>query len=119
MGGLCSKQSNSPDNFSRPGRVLGVPSSKPSANSVPVPQKIPGSSGRTVGGGDGGSDPRNAAARAAEERATRSSSAAQGKLGKQLAAQKAQTRTDVLAETSRDERSARDADAAAEARNWN
>lgn len=66
MGGLCSKESNPPDNFSRPGRVLGASSSKPTANSVPVPKKIPGSSGRTVGGSDGTSDPRNAAARAAE-----------------------------------------------------
>lgn len=67
MGGLCSKQSDSSDNFSRPGRVLGASStSKQATGSAPVPQKISAGPGRTIGGGDGGSDPRSAAARAAE-----------------------------------------------------
>ena len=41
-----------------------------------------------------------------------------GKLGSKLAAQKAQTRTQTLDEASRDERAARDAEGAAEARRW-
>ncbi|KAF2172988.1 hypothetical protein M409DRAFT_16938 [Zasmidium cellare ATCC 36951] len=42
-----------------------------------------------------------------------------GKLGKQLDAQKGQTQAGTLAQNARDNVAARDADAAAEARNWN
>lgn len=42
-----------------------------------------------------------------------------GKLGKQLDAQKSQSQTGTLAQTARDNVAARDADAAAQARNWN
>lgn len=42
-----------------------------------------------------------------------------GKLGRQLDAQRAQTHTDTLAAVSAENRAARDADAAAEARTWN
>lgn len=42
-----------------------------------------------------------------------------GKLGRQLDAQKSQTQAGALAQTSRDNRAARDADAAADARNYN
>jgi len=41
-----------------------------------------------------------------------------GKLGSKLAAQKAKTQTQTLGEVSREERAARDADGAEEARRW-
>lgn len=44
---------------------------------------------------------------------------ATGKLGQQLADQKKQTRTDTLKSASEEERRLRDAQSAAEARNWN
>lgn len=51
----------------------------------------------------------------------RASSAKQpkGKLGSQLAKERQQTRSETLGQVSREERRARDADASAEARNWN
>lgn len=41
-----------------------------------------------------------------------------GKLGSQLAAQKAQTHAQVLNEASQEQRAARDADSAEQARRW-
>jgi len=55
---------------------------------------------------------------ATQERALRSKQP-KGKLGSQLAKERQQTRTDTLGQASREERRARDADAGAEARNWN
>lgn len=54
-----------------------------------------------------------------EQKRAESGSANKGKLGSKLAAQKAKTQTQTLAEVSRDERGARDADQAAEASKWN
>lgn len=56
---------------------------------------------------------------ACEQKRAESGSANKGKLGSKLAAQKAKTQTQTLAEVSRDERGARDADQAAEASKWN
>ncbi|EER44359.1 conserved hypothetical protein [Histoplasma capsulatum var. duboisii H88] len=120
MGSLCSKSANPPEPFAQPGRVLGTsPHPPPQAPRA----SLSASTGRTLGGahspGQGKDDPRNAAARAAEERAARQSSAAKkGKLSSQLAAQKSQTRSETLDEASRHNRATRDADAAATVRRW-
>ncbi|KAL1958548.1 hypothetical protein VTO42DRAFT_4145 [Malbranchea cinnamomea] len=127
MGSICSKGSIKPDPFSQPGRVLGSNADTPKTSRAPVPRNVQLSGksttqgGRTLGGtsAGGASDPRSAAARAAEERAAKQAkSANKGKLSSQLAAQKAKTRNEVLDEASRQERAARNADAAAEARRW-
>ena len=69
MGNLCSKSANKDDNFSTPGRSLGS-SSQNQPTTAPVPQKIPSSTpGRAVGGSQrpgSSSDPKSAAAAAAE-----------------------------------------------------
>jgi hypothetical protein len=71
-----------------------------------------------VGGDGAGDDPRSAAARAAEERAKKANSGS-GDLAKKLDAQKKQTRTQTLEQAAYENRAARDADAALEARNYN
>ena len=54
-----------------------------------------------------------------QERAAKNASASnKGKLGSQLAAQKAKTHNDTLNEASRKERAERDADNATTARRW-
>lgn len=53
-----------------------------------------------------------------QKRADAAQTSSKGKLGTQLAAQKAQTQSQTLNEASRSERAARDADTAAEARRW-
>jgi len=60
---------------------------------------------------------RAAAARAAEERAA--ANQPKGKLGAALAKERGQTRTSTLEEASKEERRRRDADEAADARNYN
>ncbi|KAI9656786.1 MAG: hypothetical protein M1821_003425 [Bathelium mastoideum] len=121
MGNCFGKQSSSADddNFAGAGRTIGAAPQPqgPDANARgTIPARI--SQGRTLGGGDAvdEEDPRTAAARAAEERASK----AQGKgaLGKKLDAQRQQTRTNTLEQASRENRLARDADAAAQTRNW-
>lgn len=142
MGSCCSKSSE--DNFAGPGRQLGsTPAAGPDRASIPPlnkqKPKISGT-GRTLGSNSGGGstdDPRAAAARAAEvspklykrtcdrahtkgrsqERAAKSQP--KGKLGEQLAAQKAQTRTDTLAEASAEVRGARIQGQNAADRAWN
>ena len=52
-----------------------------------------------------------------QERA-KASQGGKGKLGKQLDAQKSQTQSDTLAQSARDNVAQRDADASAQARNW-
>ncbi|OJD12628.1 hypothetical protein AJ78_06815 [Emergomyces pasteurianus Ep9510] len=125
MGSFCSKSANPTEPFAQPGRVLGTNPNPPQAPRASLPRKVGSSqagTGRTLGGqgpDQGKSDPRNAAARAAEERAAKQTSTAKkGKLGSQLAAQKAQTRNETLDEVSRHNRAAREADAAAAARRW-
>ncbi|KAK2755863.1 hypothetical protein FQN54_005658 [Arachnomyces sp. PD_36] len=127
MGNLCSRSANQPDPFAQPGRVLGTsPSTQNQPSRAPVPQKIDsknkarvGGPPRTLGGGAGGEgEARSAAAKAAEERARKQSASNTGKLSSQLAAQKSQTRTGTLEQVSREERGARDADAASQARRW-
>ncbi|PGG96225.1 hypothetical protein GX51_07931 [Blastomyces parvus] len=121
MGSLCSKSANPTEPFAQPGRVLGTNPNPPQAPRASLPRKA--NAGRTLGGGQvpaqGKDDPRSAAARAAEERAAKQSSATKkGKLSSQLAAQKAQTRNETLDEASRHNRATREADAAAEVSRW-
>ncbi|KAK1249132.1 hypothetical protein MKX07_002648 [Trichoderma sp. CBMAI-0711] len=117
MGNICGKTESEPD--ARAGRPLGsAPPSGP--KTAPVPKKV-GGPPRTLGsgGGDSSSDPgdaRRKAAEAAEARAKASSKG--GKLQSQLNAQKKQNRSSALAEASNQELLAREADAAAQARNW-
>ncbi|KAI4183067.1 MAG: hypothetical protein L6R41_005622 [Letrouitia leprolyta] len=127
MGNLCSKSSNKPssssDPFSHPGRTL--------SSAPPPPQsraQIPKSTtqGRTLGGGGavGGEsaaeDARRAAARAAEERAAAAKSGGQkGKLARELAAQRGQSRVDTLEGVSREERRRREVEEGRGAREWN
>ncbi|PGH15577.1 hypothetical protein AJ79_02359 [Helicocarpus griseus UAMH5409] len=119
MGNLCSKNANPTEPFAQPGRVLGTNPNPPQAPRAPLPPHA----GRTVGGSQGPDrgkdDPRSAAARAAEERAAKQASTSkQGKLGSQLAAQKAQTRNETLDEASRHNRATREADEAEAVRRW-
>ncbi|ORY66367.1 uncharacterized protein BCR38DRAFT_456931 [Pseudomassariella vexata] len=124
MGNICGKQES--ENFSTPGRVVGAAPPQPQRASVPA--KV-GGPPRTLGGKDtsasqgssGGAtadDARQRAAEAAEARA-KAASKATGKLGFQLQAQRKQTRQDILKEVSQQEVRARDADEAAQARNYN
>lgn len=117
MGNLCGKPSKENDPFSQPGRIIGsAPPPQPNPR-VAVPkingqgQKLGGSSGRE------GSDARSAAARAAEERAK--ANQPKGKLGRDLAKERAQTRTGTLENVSQDERRRRDADQTTQAINYN
>lgn len=134
---LASSGADAPKPVAQP-----APSPKPlSASYSPTPTQ-----GRTVGGTSTNTndDPRAAAALAAEVcrqqaacpidialprigtaaltrglQQRRKASLGKGKLGKQLDAQKAQNNTNVLNETSQQALLARNADANAEARNWN
>ncbi|KAF2221215.1 hypothetical protein BDZ85DRAFT_25585 [Elsinoe ampelina] len=114
--GNCFGKSNS--NFKGEGRTVGgpTPANAPAASSS---AKVPAtaSPGRTLGGGSGGDDPKSAAARAAEAR--KQSAQGQGKLGKQLDAQKKLTNADTLAQVSKENRAARDMDAGHESRAHN
>ncbi|KAG9655047.1 hypothetical protein KCU98_g6623, partial [Aureobasidium melanogenum] len=126
MGNCFGKQKS--DNFSGAGQTLGSSANdqapKPVASSQtqkpitasysPTPKQ-----GRTVGGSGASpnSDPRAAAALAAEER--NKPKPAKGKLGKQLEAQKAQTHNATMNEASREALLARNADANAQTRAYN
>ncbi|KAK5168253.1 uncharacterized protein LTR77_006822 [Saxophila tyrrhenica] len=123
MGNCCGSQSN--ENFQGEGRTLGAtPANAPPQTDgarASAPPKISGpKGGRTLGRNpqapDDSSSPKAAAARAAEERAK--ASQGKGKLGRQLDAQKSQTQSDTLAQSARENVAARDADASAQARNW-
>ncbi|MCJ1252472.1 hypothetical protein MMC24_000278 [Lignoscripta atroalba] len=120
MGNLCGKESKDSDPFAEPGRTVNS-APPPSADArSSVPPRIT-SQGRPLGGSSpsaDASDARQAAANAAQERAARANQP-KGKLGRELAREKQQTRTTTLGEASREERKKRDADANAEARNWN
>lgn len=133
MGNLCSTSKDS-DAFSQPGRTL---SSAPPQQRTSRPPKtvVVGGPPRTLGGSGGGgggygttsgnggngggnADARRAAAEAAERRA-REAQKPGGKLAQDLAKQKAQTRSETLAQASYDERRARESDSAAETRAYN
>ncbi|MCJ1406971.1 hypothetical protein MMC19_001041 [Ptychographa xylographoides] len=119
MGNCFGKEEKSSGAFTTPGRTIGDAPASPALRAT-VPPKLSGP-GRSLGGGTvavDASDARSAAARAAEERAARANQP-RGKLGQALATQKQQTRTGTLGNVSQNERRARDADAGAEARNWN
>ncbi|QKX56073.1 uncharacterized protein TRUGW13939_03173 [Talaromyces rugulosus] len=127
MGNICSRSANEPDSSSArpgPGRVLGssaAPAAGPPARApVPANRKIQGA-GRTLGGSTGGEpeDAKNMAGEAAQRRAQALNASSKGKLASQLAAQKAQTQSQTLNSASQVERDTRNADSAAEARQWN
>ncbi|KAK3720323.1 hypothetical protein LTR37_003734 [Vermiconidia calcicola] len=125
MGNCCGTQSGS-DNFQGEGRTLApAPANAPpqtdGARTAAAPKISGPKGGRTLGRNsqapEGSAGPKEAAARAAEERLK--ASQGKGKLGRQLDAQKSQTQSDMLAQSARDNVAARDADASAQARNWN
>jgi hypothetical protein len=107
MGNCCGKPDEPESgNFSGPGRRLD--SARPQApTTAPVPSNI-GGPPRPVG----------AAGDAAEARA-KAAPKKVGPLQAKLNAQKKQTRSDTLNDSSNQERRARDAEEAAEFRNWN
>ncbi|KAM0522278.1 hypothetical protein ACHAPE_001866 [Trichoderma viride] len=122
MGNICGKTESEP---SQPGRPLGsAPPPGPKTSRVPPkvggPPRTLGGAGSDVGSavsnsGDP-SDARRKAAEAAEARAKASSKG--GKLQSQLNAQKKKNLSSTLADASNQELRARDADEAANARNW-
>ncbi|RTE78686.1 hypothetical protein BHE90_006841 [Fusarium euwallaceae] len=119
MGNCCGKSES--EAFSQPGRVLGS-APPPASRTASVPTKV-GGPPRTLGGAasaEGSSDADDARRRAAEAAEARAKAFAKpgGKLQTQLAAQKKQTRNDTLKDASQEQLRARDADEAAEARNW-
>ncbi|KAM0486865.1 hypothetical protein ACHAPX_000129 [Trichoderma viride] len=122
MGNICGKTESEP---SQPGRPLGsAPPPGPKTSRVPPkvggPPRTLGGAGSDVGSAvSNSSDPSDArkkAAEAAEARAKASSKG--GKLQSQLNAQKKKNLSSTLAEASNQELRARDADEAANARNW-
>jgi len=122
MGNICGSESK-PDPFAQPGRTLAsAPAPQATTSRPPASAKAKvGGPPRTLGAGGAAparGDPRREAAEAAEARA-RAAAKSTGKLGQQLNAQKAQTRTDTLKLASEEERRLREADAAAQARSYN
>ncbi|KAK3176173.1 hypothetical protein OEA41_007496 [Lepraria neglecta] len=123
MGNLCGKPSK-PDPFSQPGRTVGSAPTPSSTLRATIP-KTTGQGqgqGQTLGGSNAASgdrdEARRAAARAAEERAAKANQP-KGKLERDLAKQKAQTRVGTLENISQDERRRRDADQTAQAVSYN
>ncbi|KAF2279638.1 uncharacterized protein EI97DRAFT_448330 [Westerdykella ornata] len=127
MGNLCGKPSSSKDNnFAGPGRVLGSAPAQPSKASVPVTARKVGGPPRTLGGeggtpqsggqARGDSDPRSAAAAAAEARAKKTPT---GDLARKLDAQKRQTHAQTLQSAAAENLAHRQADEAFAARNHN
>ena len=126
MGNICSRSANKPDAFEGPGRTLGSSSAAaPKNSSVPSPFKT--TVGRTLGGessnttSSSNDDAAAKARQAAEERYAKAQqgSGNKGKLGQKLDEQKRKTQNDLLKEGADNERRARDADAAAQARSYN
>ncbi|KAF4462501.1 hypothetical protein FALBO_10692 [Fusarium albosuccineum] len=121
MGNLCGKTDS--EAFAQPGRVLGS-APAPASGTAPVPSKV-GGPPRVLGGASSSAeassgDPEDARRKAAEAAEARAKAYAKpgGKLQTQLAAQKKQTRSDALKDASQEQLRAREADQAAEARNW-
>lgn len=130
MGNLCGKESKDA-NFQGAGRTLGAAPTPATKASVPAriandssgaskPKAKVSGPGRTVGGagggGEGSGDPKAAAAAAAEARANKPVT---GDLAKKLEEQKKRTHTQTLQQAADENRAQREADAAAEARNFN
>ncbi|KAI4106568.1 MAG: hypothetical protein LQ339_003028 [Xanthoria mediterranea] len=128
MGNLCSRSSNKPDNFSTPGRVVGSSSSSsaPAAPTQTPRAQIPKGhgQGRTLGSTTTAAagrenEARDAAARAAEERAhSAKTTATKGKLGRELEKQRGQKRTETLEGMSAEERRRREVEGVEERRRW-
>ncbi|KAJ4332137.1 hypothetical protein N0V87_008634 [Didymella glomerata] len=112
MGNLCGKQSK--DGLEGPGRTLGSAPAPATKASVPTgananaPKRTVGGPPRTLGEGNAASNPRSAAAAAAEARANKNST---GDLQKKLDAQKKQTREQTLKEIVNENNRHRDAEA--------
>ncbi|KAI9051028.1 hypothetical protein LZ554_005136 [Drepanopeziza brunnea f. sp. 'monogermtubi'] len=130
MGNLCGKESPSPsDAFAKPGRTVGSAPPPNQNTTAALPKKVQvGGPPRTLGSTPSPNphqsssnstqdDARRKAAEAAEARAN--AQKPKGKLGAQLLEQKKQTQSQTLDALSRDERRARDADAAADTRAYN
>ncbi|KAL2051934.1 hypothetical protein ABVK25_007849 [Lepraria finkii] len=119
MGNLCGKPSK-PDPFSQPGRTVGSAPPHSSTPRATIPKTT--GQGQTLGGPNAASgdrdEARRAAARAAEERAAKANQP-KGKLERDLAKQKAQTRVGTLENISQDERRRRDTDQTAQAISYN
>ncbi|KAF2131483.1 hypothetical protein P153DRAFT_365063 [Dothidotthia symphoricarpi CBS 119687] len=118
MGNLCGKQSK--DAFDGPGRTLASTPAPATKASIPAtlsstPARKVGGPPRTLGEGNAGSDPKAAAAAAAEARANKSSP---GDLQRKLDAQKRQTNNQTLQQAASENRLAREADAATETRTY-
>jgi hypothetical protein len=147
MGNLCGKQSKD-DNFQGSGRTLASAPAPTTKASIPAhvanqgsaaskPQPKVGGPARTVGGSGGqGSDPKAAAAAAAEVRSqksqpgvgqlltgqrdqARANKPVTGDLAKKLEEQKKRTMNQTLQQTAHENRAQREADAANDIRNYN
>ncbi|KAL7960898.1 hypothetical protein V8C34DRAFT_275065 [Trichoderma compactum] len=117
MGNICGKTEPEPD--AQAGRRLGS-APPPGPKTSRVPQKV-GGPPRTLGGAgdESGGDPADARRRAAEAAEARAKASSKGgKLQSQLNAQKKKNLSSTLAEASNQELRAREADEAAQARNW-
>ncbi|GAB7325034.1 hypothetical protein MBLNU13_g09135t1 [Cladosporium sp. NU13] len=118
--GNCFGKPSSDKNFSGEGRAVGSAPAAPAQKKGTANKASAPTGGRTLGSSSqapSGSSPRDAAAKAAEERAK--ASQGKGKLGKQLDAQRSQTQSDTLKQNARDIVAARDADAGAQVRQYN
>ncbi|KAK8042266.1 hypothetical protein PG993_006789 [Apiospora rasikravindrae] len=127
MGNICGKSSSDPDAFSTPGRIVGTTPAQPQRASLP-PRVVGGPPRKLGGGNDSAAAAAPSSSAAVEARETGSRGCreqrrllpkTQGKLGQQLAAQKKQSRQETLNEISQEERRARDAEQAAQARAHN
>ncbi|CAL8583350.1 hypothetical protein XPA_008975 [Xanthoria parietina] len=132
MGNLCSRSSNKPDNFSTPGRVIGSSSSASAPTQTPtqnpraqIPTGKRQGQGRTLGSpaataaAGQENEARDAAARAAEQRAhSAKTTANKGKLGRELEKQRGQKRTETLEGVSAEERRRREVEGVEERRRW-
>ncbi|KAJ4399126.1 hypothetical protein N0V91_009658 [Didymella pomorum] len=111
MGNLCGKQSK--DGFDGPGRALGSAPAPATRASVPAganssaPKRTVGGPPRTLGESNAASDPRSAAAAAAEARANKNST---GDLQKKLDAQKKMTQKQQLEAAAKENLGHRNAD---------
>nr|OQO20397.1 hypothetical protein B0A51_10487 [Rachicladosporium sp. CCFEE 5018] len=125
MGNCFGKPSSSDQNFSGEGRTLGASAARPAGAGATSAKISAPQAGRTLGANpvaatEGGQlSPGEAARRAAEDRLNSSRTQNSGKLGKQLSAQKAQTQTETLAQTAKENLARREADQAGVVRSYN
>ncbi|OQO05043.1 hypothetical protein B0A48_08063 [Cryoendolithus antarcticus] len=125
MGNCFGKPSSSDQNFSGEGRTLGASAERPAGAGATSAKISAPQAGRTLGANPVAAtegrqlSPGEAARRAAEDRLSSSRTQNSGKLGKQLSAQKAQTQTETLAQTAKENLARREADQAGVVRSYN